>query len=526
MRGQWTILAAALLLAAGCDESTTGPEAPTVARVDVTPATLTLQVGDTLRVSAVAKGTDGSVMRGVQVAWASLDEMQASVQGQGATALVTALRAGPATVSATVQGKVGTATLSVTPRPPVASRLEITSGGGFLEVGEESHLRAVVRGDDGSIMDGTGLVWSSDHEDVVTVAPLAEPAAARVRAQGPGAARITVRLGALSASVQVTVGPVSQPTSSVGINPATLTVELGKAVTLRALAWAKDGSWIDNPVTHWRTEDASIATVDAEATPGRVTLTARAPGTVTIHAISGGNAASARITVVPAPQVAYVLMGTSEQRLWKGSLFRFDVQVLGPGGVMPDAPIVWSVDDPTVADVDASGLIQARKAGTTRVVAESGGVQGVATIRVRDWPADGSFTLTLQVGVDPTGMPRLLSRVGTTLWTDSLGVEHEASLWLRAGSISFDGNGRYTRRIVLDVRISGFGGILQVVDQRTEEISGWVGLHLLDPFTFFLHPDGGDPFVELRPWQGQAGQWVTSQKFGELPVLAWLWTME
>lgn len=475
----------------------------------------------------MAKAKDGSVVTGLQVAWASLSEANASVQEHGATALVTALQAGPVTVAATVQGKVGTAALSIAARLPVAASVAITTGGGFLEVGEEAHLRAVVTGDDGSIMDGSGLVWSTDNEEVAAVAPLEEPAVARVRARGPGAAKITARLGELSAEVRVTVGPASQPTSAVGVVPNVLTVELGKTITLQAVAWALDGSWIEEPVTHWSTSDAAVATVDAGASASRAILTARAPGTVTIHAASGGRAAAAQITVVPTPDVGYVILGRSEQSLWKGQFFRFNVQVLGrTGGTLPGAPVLWTVDDPTVADVDASGQIHARKAGTTRVVAESGGVQGVATIRVREWPVEGALSLTLQAGTDPWGMPRLLPRLGTALWTDSLGVEHEASLWLRSGGIAFHGDGRYTQHIKVDVRIPGFGGILQLVEQRIEEVSGVVGYHVLDPYTLFLHPDGGGPMVEMRPWQGQAGKWVTDQKFGDMPLMDWLWTME
>lgn len=527
MRGRWILLAAAMVWAAGCDSDTTGPQQPQVATVEVAPAGVTLRVGDTLRVSAVAKAKDGAVMTGLQVAWASLSEAHASVQGQGATALVTALQAGPVTVAATVQGKMGTAALSIAARLPVATSVEITTGGGFLEVGEEAHLRALVRGDDGSVMDGAGLVWSTDNDEVAAVAPLEEPAAARVRARRAGAARITARFGELSATVEVMVGPASQPTSAVGVVPNTLTVELGKAITLRAVAWALDGAWIEDPVAHWRTSDTTVAAIAPDARQGRATLTARALGAVTIHATSGGRAAAAQITVVPSPDVGYVLLGTSDQSLWKGDLFRFHVQVIGrAGGALPGAPILWSIDDPTVADVDASGQIQALRPGTTRVVAESGGVQGVATLRVREWPADGAIPLTLQVGTDPWGTPRILPRLGTTLWTDSLGVEHEASLWLRSGGIAFHGNGRYTQHIKVDVRIPGFGGILQLVEQRIQEVSGVVGYHVFDPHTLFLRPDGNGPVVEMRPWEGQAGKWVTDQKFGDIPLMDWLWTME
>jgi hypothetical protein len=93
-------LAVALL---SCKESTS--PAP-VASVTVTPATATLQVGQTQQLTAITLSPGGTALTGRAVTWSSSDVSIATVSTIG---LVTAVAAGNATISATSEGRTGTA---------------------------------------------------------------------------------------------------------------------------------------------------------------------------------------------------------------------------------------------------------------------------------------------------------------------------------------------------------------------------------------------------------------------------------
>jgi hypothetical protein len=83
--------------------------------VAVTPASVSLAVGGTQQLTAAPKDASGNVLAGRAVTWASSAPGVASVSGAG---LVTAVAAGTATITATSDGKSGTA--AVTVNPPVS----------------------------------------------------------------------------------------------------------------------------------------------------------------------------------------------------------------------------------------------------------------------------------------------------------------------------------------------------------------------------------------------------------------------
>lgn len=86
--------------------------AVTVASVAVTPSPSSVQVGRTVDLTATARDAAGGQLLGRTVTWTSSDQSVATVSSTGR---VTALRAGTATISATVDGVTGRATVTVVP---------------------------------------------------------------------------------------------------------------------------------------------------------------------------------------------------------------------------------------------------------------------------------------------------------------------------------------------------------------------------------------------------------------------------
>jgi len=90
--------------------TTTSSLAP-VASVVVSPATLSLGVGATQQLTASLRDSIGNVLTGRSIVWTSSNVVVGTVTGSG---LVTALLAGGATITATSEGKSGSAALTVT----------------------------------------------------------------------------------------------------------------------------------------------------------------------------------------------------------------------------------------------------------------------------------------------------------------------------------------------------------------------------------------------------------------------------
>ena len=84
---------------------------PPVASVTITPATASIAVGATLQLTATTKDANGNALTGRTVTWSSGATGIATVNASG---LVSGVAAGSATITATSEGKSGTATVTVT----------------------------------------------------------------------------------------------------------------------------------------------------------------------------------------------------------------------------------------------------------------------------------------------------------------------------------------------------------------------------------------------------------------------------
>jgi pimeloyl-ACP methyl ester carboxylesterase len=105
-------LSAVLLLAVSCGDGGGGtePSPPSVARVEVSPASGSVQVGGTLQLAALPRDAGGNALSGRAGSWSSDNEAVATVSQGGR---VTGVGAGSAGITATIEGKSGSATVTV-----------------------------------------------------------------------------------------------------------------------------------------------------------------------------------------------------------------------------------------------------------------------------------------------------------------------------------------------------------------------------------------------------------------------------
>ena len=135
----------------------------TVARVDVSPATSSLQAGETQLLSATPKDGRGNAIGGKSVAWATDNSAVAAVNGGH----VATSKAGVATITATVDGVKGTATITVTPGP--VSSVAVTAPSKKLKPGSTMQLSAIATDSKGNVIPNQTFFWSSSNTNTATV---------------------------------------------------------------------------------------------------------------------------------------------------------------------------------------------------------------------------------------------------------------------------------------------------------------------------------------------------------------------
>jgi uncharacterized protein YjdB len=110
-----TALLFAFTIIAGCinsSDSSTGVSANAVATVTVAPSAVTIPIAGTSQLTATALNASGGVVSGKTFTWTTDNSSVARVDN----GLVTAVSPGSTTIDAAVDGKSGSAAVTVTPR--------------------------------------------------------------------------------------------------------------------------------------------------------------------------------------------------------------------------------------------------------------------------------------------------------------------------------------------------------------------------------------------------------------------------
>jgi hypothetical protein len=184
-----------LALATACGDSS-GP--PGVATVDVTGPVGDLVVGQTVQLGATPRDAQGNVLTNRTVVWSTSSTSTATV---GVSGLVTAVAAGPVTITATVDGKTGTRSITVVP-PPVAS-VTVTSSAGSIEAGQTAQVTAVTRDAANNVLTGRVVTFATSDANIATVS-----GTGLVTGVAAGAVTITATSEGRAASTQITVTPI------------------------------------------------------------------------------------------------------------------------------------------------------------------------------------------------------------------------------------------------------------------------------------------------------------------------------
>lgn len=189
-----------------------------VATVAVTPATATLAPGTTAQLTASARDAQGNSLSGRTIAWTSSAPDKATVNSSG---LVTAVATGTATITATSEGKAGTAQISIV---RTAANVAVSSPTSTLVPSQTLQLTAVVTDTDGEEFTNPSLTWKSSNASVATV----DAGSGEVTAVAVGSVTISAEMDGKSGSVDLSVvdgtvvgssgGVVADPDSNVVIS--------------------------------------------------------------------------------------------------------------------------------------------------------------------------------------------------------------------------------------------------------------------------------------------------------------------
>ncbi|WP_420441974.1 Ig-like domain-containing protein [Candidatus Palauibacter sp.] len=235
-------------------------------------------------------------------------------------------------------------------------------------LGQTVQLTATVRDQNGGVMSGASVSWTSGDAAVASV-----DAAGLITAVATGTAAISATSGSASGTASVTV---TQAPAQVAVTPESATLSaVGDTVRFAAEVQDANGNAIAGTAVSWTSSDDAIAMVDETGL-----VTAVSPGMATIEATSGTASGSGTVAVM---QEAATLTVTPDRlRLTAvGERGQLTAEALDANGnALADPMLNWTSDDDAVATVDAAGLVTAVANGETAVTVTSGSTR--ARVRV------------------------------------------------------------------------------------------------------------------------------------------------
>ncbi|HOI58931.1 MULTISPECIES: Ig-like domain-containing protein [unclassified Methanoculleus] len=352
------------------------PDEPVATRIEVAPLTTTATVNETVNFSATVYDQFEAELTDVAVAWASSNETVGTIDANGT---FTALAAGITAVTATAGDASASALVTVNdeePVEPVLESIRITPPGATLAIGDTQRFIVTALDQDGAVMTGVNVTWTSSDETVGTI-----DANGTFTALAEGTANVTATAENVTATAAIIVNDEEPALASIAVAPSAITLGSGDTATFTATAFDQFGTTMTGVEIAWTSSDEAVGTIGA----GGV-FSAVADGTTTVTATAGNITGTAAVTVTTAS--SGVAVSPSAITLDRGDSQQFTATVYDPeGNVTPGAEVTWESSDEAVGTIDADGLFTAVAEGTATITATAENETGTATVTVDLPPA-------------------------------------------------------------------------------------------------------------------------------------------
>jgi uncharacterized protein YjdB len=366
-----------------------------------------------------------------QVTWQSSDPTVASIDGSG---LLTAVKAGTITVTASMNSVSGTAGVTVSSSTLSAINVGVPSP--TVAAGGSEQLTATgIYSDNSTQLITTQVLWTSSDPTVAAVT-----AVGTLTALKAGSVSVTATLGTVSGAGSVTVSAASL--TSITVSPAVFSIASGQSEQLSALGVYSNGTSQDvtSQVT-WNSSNTPSATVSSSGLVSGVTA-----GTATITATVGSITGSSAVTITAA-QLQSIVVTPATASIATGQTQAFAANGIFSDGSTSDitSSVTWSSGATSFATIDATGLATGVSAGTATISATSGTVTSAVPAVLTVTPA---VLTEIDISPDaqyiPVGGQLQLTLTGT--YSDNTTQTLTSSTWASSDTLfaTVDGNGVVT----------------------------------------------------------------------------------
>ena len=345
-------VAAALIVALGLASCVREPE---ITGVKLDKTSLSLTTGETATLTATIQPSDASGT----VTWSSSDASVATVLNGS----VVAVKAGTATITASVEAFKATCSVTVTDPVINVTGVAVEPASAAIEEEETVQLKATVSPANAT---NSTVSWSSADNKIATVS-----SDGLVTGVAEGSTKITASAGGMSGTCTITVSKKIIYATSITLDKTELELTEGESATLAATVAPEN---VTDPTVRWASSDEAVATVDGGV------VTAVSPGTATVTATCGSVSAECAITVLKKViPVSGITLDRTVLELAEGESADLTATVAPEDAT--DKTVTWSSSDEAVATV-ADGHVTAVAKGSAVITATAGDCSATCAVAV------------------------------------------------------------------------------------------------------------------------------------------------
>jgi uncharacterized protein YjdB len=345
----------------------------TATEVQITPETMTLNVGQRQTLFATAYDRQGNLIPNARFTFHSSDTLIAKVTREGA---VLGVSPGLAKVEARVQGRRASMAVLITgtgPAGDTASQAPAPAGTVLtldppaltLLPGESVTLTPHAQREDGTPVDPSRVSWKSLRPEVAAV-----DSAGLVIGVGPGRSIVQ----ATTANGLMATAPIEVAPANIALSGTRVVVGPEESDTLLAVIPSQNGRAVHGGI-QWQVQDSSVASVGPTGI-----VTGRTPGQTELIAVGFGQERRAMVLVHRIPQSLVVTPPASApiQLPVKGARRITAVAEAADSTPIPEARVVWTVADTGLVTFDAAkGMLAGKSQGRTTLTAQIHGFDPV-----------------------------------------------------------------------------------------------------------------------------------------------------
>ncbi|MCL2086142.1 MAG: Ig-like domain-containing protein [Oscillospiraceae bacterium] len=167
------------------------------------------------------------------------------------------------------------------------------------------------------------------------------------------------------------------PVTSLTLNKNSIDIPIGSFETLRGTVLPTDAT---NKSLTWNSSNTSVATVIG----GTVTALSIGTATITARTADGSHVAECRVTVSPV-RATDIRLNKSRTTILKGVNETLTAMVIPSNAT--NQRIMWSSNNPSVADVNSNGVVRGMAAGKATITATvDGHLQATCDVSITDFP--------------------------------------------------------------------------------------------------------------------------------------------